>query len=175
MNVLEKLKSLQDALDDFKMELRSQGEGILRDAAKEVFDSVEGLAKFYCRGYTPSFNDGEPCTHSSDGYWGNLSYEWNRYYEDYRLSEDDGIEQEPDFFGSSLGCIYGQPTFDSAEECPKVEYVNSGVVDRDLATRKVGDMACLCDVVYDTNYKVFFTKCEDGSVDVVYEDYGCGY
>ena len=92
-----------------------------------------------------------------------------------RLRSDDGIEREPDFFGSSLGCIYGQPTFNSAEECPKVEYVNSGVVDRGLATRKVGDMACLCDIVYDTNYKVFFTKCEDGSVDVVYGDYDCGY
>ncbi len=133
------------------------------------------MEKFYCRGYTPCFNDGDPCTHSSGGYWGNLSYEWCDYYKTYRLSDDGGVEKEPDFFDSSLDCIYDQPTFNSAEECPKVEYVNSGVVDRGLAIRKVGDMACLCDVVYDTNYKVFFTKRDDGSVDVVYEDYDCGY
>ena len=175
MNALEKLKSLQDALDDFKMELRSQGEGILRDAAKEVFDSVEGLAKFYCQGDTPCFNDGEPCTHSSDGYWGNLRYEWYRHYENYRLSDDGGVEQEPDFFDAGFDDIYDQPTFNSAEECPKVEYVKSGVVDQCLATRKVEDMARLCDVVYGTNYKVFFTKRDDGSVDVVHEDCDYGY
>jgi len=48
MNVFEKLNSLQDAQDNCEMELRSQLEDILRDAAKEVFDSVEGLVKFYC-------------------------------------------------------------------------------------------------------------------------------
>ena len=175
MNVFEKLNSLQDAQDDFEMELRSQWEDILRDAAKEVFDSVEGLVKFYCQGCTPRFNDGEPCTHWRDVYWGNLSYEWCECDKNYRLSDDGGVEQEPDFFDSSIDCIYDQPTFNSAEECPKVEYVNSGVVDQCLATRKVGDMVCLCDFVYDTNYKVFFTKRDDGSVDVVYEDYDCGY
>ena len=180
MNALEKLKSLQDVLDDFKMELRSQGEDILRDAAKEVFDSVEGLEKFYCQGYTPSFNYGWPCTHSSEGYWGNLSYEWCERDKKYRLSDDGGVEQEPDFFDSGFDDIYDQPTFNSAEECPKVEYVNSGVVDQCLANSKVEDMACLCDFVYATNYVVFFTKRDDGSVDVVCfdvvcEDYDCGY
>lgn len=186
MNVLEKMESLQDALDNFKMELRSQCEGILRDAAKEVFDSVEGLEKFYCRGYPgfndyycrgypPGFNDGVPCTWLSEGYWGNLSYEWCDYDKAYRLSDDGGVEQEPDFFESGLDDIYDQPTFNSAEECPQVEYVNSGVVDRGLANRKVGDMARLCGVVYDTNYAVYFTKRDDGSVDVFCEDDDCGY
>ncbi len=178
MNVLEKMDSLLDvldALDDFKMELRSQCEGILRDAAKEVFDSVEGLENFYCRSYPPGFNDGEPCTWSGEGYWGNLSYEWCNDSKNYRLSDDGGVEQEPDFFESSIDCIYDQPTFNSAEECPKVEYVNSGVVDQGLATRLVGDMACLCAVVYATNCKVYFTKRDDGSVDVFCEDYDCGY
>ena len=175
MKAVEEMENLQAALYDFMDELQSQGEGILRDAAKEVFDSVEGLVKFYCQGYTPSFNDGEPCTHSSDGYWGNLSYEWSRYYEGYHLSDDGGIDQEPDFFDSDLDDIYGQPTFNSAEECPKVEYVNSGVVDQCLANRKVMDMAYLCDVMCHTNYKVFFTKRDDGDVDVVYEDYDWGY
>ena len=174
MNVFEKMNSLQDAQVDFEMELRSQCEDILRDAAKEVFDSVEGLVKFYCQGDTPCFNDGEPCTHSSDGYWGNLSYEWCERDKNYRLSDDGGVEQEPDFFDSSIDDIYDQPTFNSAEECPKVEYVNSGVVDQDLANSKVEDMACLCDFVYATNYAVFFTKRDDGSVDLAYEycDYG---
>ena len=79
MKVVEKLESLQAALNDFKDEIRLQGDKTLRDAAKEVFDEVEGLTKFFCRGYTPRFNDGEPCTHSSDVYWGNLGYSYCRY------------------------------------------------------------------------------------------------
>ena len=175
MKVVEKLESLQAALDDFKDEIRLQGDKILRDAAKEVFDEVEGLTKFFCRGYTPGFNDGEPCTHSSDGYWGNLGYSYCRYDNVYCLTDDDGVEQEPDFFGAGFDCIYDQPRFNSAEECPKVEYANSGVADGVLATRKVGVMPQLCDVMCHTNYKVFFTKRDDGDVDVVYEDYDCGY
>ena len=93
----------------------------------------------------------------------------------YRLTDDDGVEQEPYFFDVSFDCIYNLPRFNSAEECPKVEYANSGVADGVLATNKVGVMAQLCDVVYHTNYKVFFTKRDDGGVDVVYEDYDCGY
>ena len=58
---------------------------------------------------------------------------------------------------------------------PESGVCKSGVVDRGLATHKVGDMTCLCDIVYDTNYKVFFMKRDDGSVDVVYGDYDCGY
>ena len=175
MNVLEKLKSLEDALDDFKMELRSQGEGILRDAAKEVFDSVEGLVKFYCDSYTPRSNDWKRYPRWSDAYWGNLSYSWCECDKNYRLSDDGGVEQEPDFFDAGFDDIYDQPTFNSAEECPKVEYVNSGVVDQCLATRKVEDMARLCDVVYGTNYTAFFTKRDDGSVDVVHEYYDYVY
>ena len=173
MNVFEKLKSLEDALDDFKMELRSQGEGILRDAAKEVFDSVEGLVKFYCDSYTPRSNDWKRYPRWSDSYWGNLGYTWCDYDKSYRLSDDGGVEQEPDFFDAGFDDIYDQPTFNSAEECPKVEYVNSGVVDQCLATRKVEDMARLCDVVYGTNYAVFFTKRDDGSVDVDCVDIVC--
>ena len=175
MNVSEKLNSLQDVQYNFEMELRSQCEDILRDAAKEVFDSVEGLVKFYCQGCTLRLKDGWPCTHSREGYWGNLSYEWCECDKNYRLSDDGGVEQEPDFFDSSIDDIYDQPTFNSAEECPKVEYVNSGVVDRGLANRKVGDMASLCKVVYDTSYKVLFTKRDDGSVDLVSEDYDREY
>ena len=175
MNVSEKLNSLQDVQYNFEMELRSQCEDILRDAAKEVFDSVEGLVKFYCQGYLARYDVGGSYTHSCEGYWGNLSYEWCECDKNYRLSDDGGVEQEPDFFDSGFDDIYDQPTFNSAEECPKVEYVNSGVVDRGLANRKVGDMVCLCEFVYVTNYKVFFTKRDDGSVDVVHEDCDYGY
>ena len=189
MNVFEKLNSLQDAQDNCEdaqdncedaqdnceMELRSQLEDILRDAAKEVFDSVEGLVKFYCESYTPRSNDWKRYPRWSDAYWGNLSYEWCECDKNYRLSDDGGVEQEPDFFDSGIDCLYDEPTFNSAEECPKVEYANSGVVDRCLANRKVGDMVCLCEFVYVTNYKVFFTKRDDGSVDVVHEDCDYGY
>lgn len=191
MNVFEKLNSLQDAQCNCEedaqynceegaqcnceMELQSQWEDILRDAAKEVFDSVEGLVKFYCASYTPRSDDWKRYPKWRDAYWGNLSYEWCECDKNYRLSDDGGVEEEPDFFESSIDCIDDQPTFNSAEECPKVEYVNSGVVDRGLANREVGDMAFLCDFVYVANYKVFFTKRDDGSVDVVHEDCDYGY
>ena len=175
MNALEKLECLQADLYDFEEEIRSEGEDIIRDAAKEVFDSVEGLTKFFCRGYTPRPKNGEYRRHSSEIYLGNLSYSWCECDKNYRLSDDGGVEQEPDFFGVDFDCIDDQPTFNSAEECPKVEYANSGVVDRCLANRKVEDMICLCEFVYVTNYKVFFTKRDDGSVDVVHEDCDYGY
>ena len=180
MKVVEKLQSLQGALDDFKMEIRSQGEVILLDAAKEVFDEVEGLTKFFCRGYTPSFDNGvictgDPCTddpaHPGKGYW--LDLGWSNSYDTvYRLSYDGGVEEELDFFDVDFG---DQAEFNSAEECPPVKYANSGVVDGALATLKVRVMAQLCDVVCHTNYRVFFTKRDDGEVDVVYADSDIDY
>lgn len=174
-NILKLIADMNEQMAALKRNVIEQGKEGLAEVAKDVFNEVEGLKKFVILGYTPSFNDGEPCEHIS--VYGFGDYHWAEYYKHdgtYYLSSDDVGEREEfgEFFEFEGAGRYDETT--SPHSFPIV-YANSGVVDKKKAYNLIGAMDDVCEMLYDTNYVVYFTLNENGSVDVEQDDYDCGY
>lgn len=174
-NILKLIADMNEQMAALKRSVIEQGKEGLADIAKDVFNEVDGLKKFVVLGYTPSFNDGEPCEHSSIYGFGN--YHWEESYKKdgtYYLSSDDIGEREEfgEFFELEDVGLYDET--DAPLDNPVV-YANSGVAEKDKAYKLIGALDDVCEMLYHTNYVVYFTLNEDGSVDVEQDDYDCGY
>lgn len=173
-NILKMIEEMNAQVAALKQQVRDNGKEGLKELAKEVFDGVEGLKKFVIVGYTPSFNDGEPCTHSS--FYGFGNYQWTERYSkngEYYLNSDELGEREDfeEFLELEEFSSYAETT----DPTTPIVYANSGVKDADKAHHLIGKLDDVCEMLFDTNYAVYFTLNEDGSVDVEQDDYDCGY
>lgn len=167
-NILKLIEEMNAQVAALKKQVTEQGIEGLQELGKEVFDQVEGLKKFVIVGYTPVFNDGEPCYHSSFYGFGNYSYgEHWRDKGSYYVSGDEVADHEnwEEFFEIDEFPTYPEP----------IVYANSGVKDSDLAFKLIGQLDDVCEMLFNTNYEVRFTLNEDGSVTVDQDDYDCGY
>lgn len=155
--VQEAKKKRQDALEPFLEALAASGQ----------------VSVIYVRGYTPGFNDGEPCEHSADC-WVNLE----QLHGDYLL--DDGGEE----FGLNLD-------FDSLDEDFQSEQTIPGAKEANIAlATKLGHiwtppsaeiLNAIETLIFqtveeeeDTDYWVSYIL-EDGKFVRRSGDYDCGY
>lgn len=171
-NILKLIQDMNEQIAVLKAEVKAKGVDGLSELGKDVFSQVEGLKKFVIVGYTPGFNDGEPCYHSSFYGFGNYHYrESYRRDGSYYLSSDDVGEREHfnEFFELDEEAEYEK------KEQMSISYANSGVKDADLAYELIGALDDVCEMLFDTNYEVRFTLNEDGSVSVDQDDFDCGY
>lgn len=174
-NILKLIADMNEQMAALKRNVIEQGTQGLADIAKDVFSEVEGLKKFVVLGYTPGFNDGEPCEHSSIYGFGNYHWRenWNKDGTYYLSSDEIGEREEfAEFFELEGTDLYDET--DAPFDNPIV-YANSGVVEEDKAYKLIGALDDVCEMLYGTNYVVYFTLNEDGSVDVEQDDYDCGW
>lgn len=169
-NVLKEITDFQNHLSTLKEFIITAGEDKLQEVAKSVFEEVEGLNKFVILGYTPNFNDGEPCTH--EGLYGFGNYIWLESYskngEYFVIGDDVGeFEEVKEFFELEEDYTIGSHAKD-------VNYVNKGVTDQQAVYKLLKHLSFVCEMLYETNYIIYFSK-EDGLVKVNKEDYWCGY
>lgn len=167
-NILKMIEEMNTKIAELKDEVKKNGTQGLAEIAKDVFNQVEGLRKFVIVGYTPGFNDGEPCYHSS--FYGIGGYHYAEHWRDkgtYYVGGDEVAEHEnwEEFFEIDEFPTYPEP----------IVYANSGVKDQDKAYRLIGQLDDVCEVLYGTNYEVRVTLNDDGSVGVQVDDYDCGY
>jgi hypothetical protein len=164
MSKLQEVLNFRQKIAEFEAELRKSAETNLAEIFKELFDKHQGLRKIVYQGYTPSFNDGEPCEHSSLGSVCNVY--WMEYYkgEGQYLSGDDLHEQYEEFF-----------ELESDEETYYIKHANSECLDLDAAEQDVTTLSEIIDIVYYTNFVVYITLEDDGSVTVESNEYDCGY
>ena len=168
--ILAKLEAAEKAYAEIKEQLKSESEVILAEVFKEVFNTHPGLKKFVFRGSTPSFNDGEPCVHSSESCaaaWQIKKYFMNgETYVSYvsygDLLEYDEIVEFFDFAERDDG-------EEGATSC------NDDCKDLIAVEQQLLNLERLVDLVYETNYQVFVELNDDGSVSVGFEEYDCGY
>lgn len=172
-NILNLIADMNKQMADLRSKVREKGKQGLADIAKDVFNQVEGLKKFVIIGYTPSFNDGEPCTHSSISGFGN--YHWRKSYNsDYFYISSDDIGECGEW--SEWFELDGMEPYEETDDASTpIVYANSGVKNADKAHELIRAMEDVCEMIYDTNYSVGFTLEEDGGVSVEYDDYDCGY
>lgn len=155
--LITKLKELQAEIDSI---LEDGIEGFLED-----YKNVEKPLHIYIQGYTPGFNDGEPCVHSVSYAIGFKQIVW----EEYTL-------QEPHMFEDIM----------DEEALEKLEYDDDGEFDysvfvdkNDLEVRGLDEILdqlivpCL-DKMYHTDYQVLITLYR-GTIKVKHDDYDCGY
>lgn len=163
MSKLQEVLNFRQKIAEFEAELRKSAETNLAEIFKELFDKHQGLRKIVYQGYTPRFNDGEPCEHSSQGSVCNVR--WYEYRDGRRwLTGDDLAEQYADFF-----------ELDSDKETQHIEHVNIACVDLSAAENDVNALTEIIDIVYGTNYQVLITLEDDGSVTIKSDKYDCGY
>lgn len=134
------------------IELKEELDAIYSLGASVLFEKFkdEDPIYVYIQGYTPGFNDGEPCEHSSYFYYGE---DLKSFAEEY---ESDDVQEFLDPFKDG---------FNSVDE------------ERDLdpTFHKAVDIAD--DIIhnyYGTDYQVMLVI-GNGSVKMIKEDYECGY
>lgn len=116
------------------------------EAIKPVFDNSYGrLNEVRVHGYTPSFNDGDPCT-------------FRMNTDDCKVNGYDGYEDDVDEDEDFLGSDDTSSVQESVSDALSVFDDD----DWEAAFNSYG-------------FEVVFTKEDDGSISLTEEDYDCGY
>jgi hypothetical protein len=166
--LFEQFKTLKDASDASAYDLRKFVDTNKRELLKSLVDElakIEGFNKLIIKGYTPGFNDGDACTHSSDTYYVCTQKRYNDFGElseygigiSYFLTGDDEIEDEDlrDWEGFDSINTY------SEEDSESVDYL-------------VGYIDYLVEEIHYTNYIVYVDLTGD-EPKITEDDYYCGY
>lgn len=131
-------------------ELRSEIENILDKGIAQFlmpYSDNKNPIYIYIQGYTPAFNDGDPCIHNS------------YYYTKEEIFEEELLEYESDFFGN----VTEEVLEESLDPPDTQEFMEAleGVEDA-------------LEYKYGTDYHVLITL-KDGNVSFVRDHYDCGY
>ncbi len=166
--LFEQFKVLKNAAEAAENNLNSFLADKKRDLLKSVVDElnqIEGFNKLIVKGYTPGFNDGDACTHSSDTYYQCTQRHYNEFGElseygigiAYFLSNGE-VEEDEELYewdGIDLVNTY------SEEDEEKVDYLVS-LVDY------------LIEEIMFTNYIGYIDLSGDEPT-IELEEYYCGY
>lgn len=148
--LMEEYEKVNAALNE---KIQREGEKFMEELFQEVFSQHEGLNVIGIVGYTPSFNDGEPCTHSHYIYTGaKLSYgDYVDFVEEVGNFEEDFEYNEEDNDHANSKCL----TLGEAKD--QIEAYDE-IIER----------------VYDTNFRIVVKRTTDG-VEIEHEEYDPGY
>lgn len=144
-----------DIYREHKKYLKDNIDTIINDGILKL-KNFEGLNKIIIIGYTPSFNDGDPCEH------------WSTPYYDEDLCE----------IASSNLEFFGIP--DNIDDCDIEDYLDENPVnpikltdDTEISTI-IGLIEGLVEEKHGTNFKVYIDLTLD-EPSIIVEDYYCGY
>lgn len=166
------LSRFKEAQRELRRRLEDEGEELLKESFKELFDKHQGLKVFAYIGYTPRFNDGEPCEHSDDSYIGSEYFYRQTNWGTYWSNDWDDREYLTEVF------VENYEDFDESE--PPSEDNNPLLVNRNCTTltqaaSDVQDFEDAIEMVYGTNYQIIVRLEDDGSVSIDHDEYDRGY
>lgn len=169
------MSNIQEILNDYitaslalKNELKERGQAAFADLAKSIFDEHSGLKGFGIIGYTPSFADGDPCTHRSNLYVGEVtgphtaSWDNNRIYYCIDAENEEMIE-------------FLFPEYDEDDTSVKPVSINADVADLDAVAQKVAVLEDVAEKIWNTNFIIKVYLDVYGDVVVEQDEYDCGY
>lgn len=147
MKIMSKINEYlehQKAIDEL---VKDNGNEMIQDLFNGLFTQYKNLDVLFIYGYTPSFNDGDPC-----------------YHRQYVEVESGDITDRVDEY------------LDLLDEDEEVEYNVNLTYDETVSiTDSVDELEDLFERIYDTGYYIIARREEDGSIDIVNGDYDCGY
>ena len=135
-----------------KKELKENVEKELPSISTELFEAIPELQSVSVHGYTPGFNDGDPCYH-----------QWCFDADEMSISVGDGESERVDEF--DRGSEFYKKYYDLSGDWPRPP---AALVEFGKVLAPLGDT--LLDI-YDTDTEITFHR--DGSISV--SDYDCGY
>lgn len=165
----EQFKVLKDKSDKAAQELHvfisDNKKNILNNIAAEL-KKVQGLNKIIIKGYTPGFNDGDACTHSSETYYScTQRSKWNDFGE---LSQ----------YGIGIAYFLSNGEVDDDEELYDWEGINEintySVEDNEKVDELVDHLDYLIEEIYHTDYIVYIDFTGD-ELKIEHEYYDCGH
>lgn len=163
-NIAQLLEEFNRVNRELNAQIAEHGENFLQELFTMLFNKFPDLKKAAVLGWTPSFNDGDACTHSAEFFtgvhnvrtWGSGGVYFD--FEDYGTVEEAFLTG---FNGEDLDAMetYGQADAEQLRQA-KVELVQySDIFER----------------LYGTNFVVVASLQEDGTIDVRHDYYDPGY
>lgn len=156
------LKQYEEVNAELNKQIRENGNAFMESVFQEIFDANEGLKLIYIIGWTPGFNDGEPCTHSQESFVGK-SHTWT-YRGEPTVSYDFEDRELFDEFEVEHG--------DNDEV---VSHINMECKTLDQVVKQVEVYDELIERVYETNFEIKVTLNDQGKVVIDVDEYDCGY
>ena len=154
------LKQYEEVNAELNKQIAENGKQFLESVFQEIFDQNEGLKLIYILGWTPGFNDGEPCTHSQESFVGDsrhVGYLSREYYDFEERELFDEFEVELD------------------EDDNVLSHINSECKTLDRVAKQVSTYEELVERVYNTNFEIKVSLNAEGKVVVDQDWYDCGY
>ncbi len=143
-----------EILDAYNKEVQENGEKILKEAFKEIFDKHPEVESLRWQQWTPGFNDGSPCRFTI----GDLMF---RTYDMKKIADGEAEKPEETYYEDDDNC-YDTPWGDEYDAALKndVKELSSNLSDaEDILLR-----------VFDDNMQITVTR-----EDITAEEYDCGY
>lgn len=173
----EQTKSFGKKTEDFKVaqkELKKQRKLLQKEAgtlAKEIAEAFlreePSIKVFTVCGYTPSFNDGDPCTHSSDLYLNCLEESGTKF-------SYDEPEELFEVFGKEA--LVREEKYDSYYFKDDPEYGSEEYKRIDKKSTLLFEILdAYLEDRYDTNYALNCWLDKEGNFNWEEEEYYCGY
>lgn len=150
MNKFEEYKAHLEAIQSL---VKSGGEAMVNGFFESLFAEHPKLDVVLVCGYTPGFNDGDPCSHTQ-----------------YTTFDGDEINDTVDLWDK-----FSDLEEDEFEE--KIEKINSNLSSAEAkkVDDKVDAVDDLLERVYGTDWYIVAFREDDGSITVTDGDYDCGY
>lgn len=156
-NIKELLQQYEQVNAELNKQIQENGKEFISSVFQEVFDNNPGLKFVYILGWTPGFNDGEPCTHSQETFVG------SSYYATWR---------EKDYYDFEEREMYEE--FDTDEDNP-ANHINKECKTLDSVASQLAVYDEIIERVFDTNFELKISLDKNGKVQVDQDYYDCGY
>lgn len=158
MDTLNKINTLitnyNAANQALREALQTDGTLVVQEFFADLFARHPGFKRAVVFGFTPSFNDGDPCYHSCEVYVGYKNIYSGVAYYDYQ----DHTESEAFFTDDG-----------------EIDNPNEGCLTLKEAKKEICSWEDIFERLYDTNFIVKVQLLEDGEVSVEVDEYDCGH
>lgn len=150
---MNKFEEYNSHLNAIRQLVKNHGDEMVTGFFETLFAENKNLDVVLINGYTPSFNDGDPCSHTQ-----------------YCTFDTDEINDTFDFYDH-----FCDEDEDDVDE--KVEKLNANLSNTESydIERKMDGIEDLLERVYDTDFYICILRNEDGSIEINTGDYDCGY
>ncbi len=169
-NIVELVENFKKVQSEMMAKLKADGQEELKVVFKDIFDKHPGLKKFAYLGYTPGFNDGDPCYHSGQSSVGVFEKCYSNYSQQHYYSSDCENTELEEFLSEQ-----GQSCDDTDADEEELTSVNKDCATLQQASYDVAALEDIVELVYDTDYIIKVELNDDGSVSVDVDDYDCGH
>lgn len=149
---LEIISQYQELKKNVQTLLQEKGSIVAEELFKQFFEKHVGLTKLVIYGYTPGFNDGEPCVHSQRVVIG-TSWGDGKYFD---FSDEEDLEE----------------FFEFNEETST--HVNTTCTSLDNTGSYLEELQEIFQGIYGTNFELRISYV-NGSVVIEQDTYDCGY